>query len=193
MNRENYDLSLEVHESDHHRNMEIIYNHLLELLLSTWQMMNRGQDEFIRDGAITPEEKVINSRAEYDGTLLKIIVEDILPRLNTVSASLKRYYWDGHISGALKKLGTTVHFNRALCIIRIYAPKNTAWDVDNRAISFVINSLRTNGVIPGDEWYNMALVQLGGIDREHPRTEISVREYPGDIIEYLANGRQYLA
>jgi hypothetical protein len=59
------------------------------------------------------------------------------------------------------------------------------WDVDNRALSFIVNALRAAGLIAGDEWDKLSLLLMGGLDKERPRTEIRLVEYSDDAIQSL--------
>lgn len=183
--------ALEDYASNHYEEIEKIYKQAYQTMLIIWQAIQHGQDELEQAGAISPTEKRVDARAEYDGSVLKITVNDVLPRKrNDVPGSLLRRYWMGNVLDAMKKLGIPVRFEHALCAVKIFGPRDVGWDVDNRAINFAINALRASEVIPGDEWDKLSLVLLGGLDKTNPRTEFWVIEYPEDTIKTLFNGIQ---
>jgi hypothetical protein len=95
-----------------------------------------------------------------------------------------RYYWTSNIMDALMRLAP-VHFEHALCAIKVYVPREIGWDVDNRAVSIIVNALRSAKVIHGDEWDKLSLLLLGGIDKKNPRTEIGLIEFPDEAVNSL--------
>ena len=166
------------------------YEHAEMLKLAIWDMVECEQDELEWSGEINPEERFFDAEATYDARVLKITVNDVLPRKQSAkpvfkSAAPLRNYWVRNIAGPIRKLGQDIHFNEALCVIKVYTPSDREWDVDNRALSMIINALRFTGVVAGDSWDKVSLVLLGGVDKKRPRTEIWVRECPADIIERL--------
>jgi hypothetical protein len=176
---------------NHQEALRKIYSQALRTQLITWQAIHHLQDELEHSEEISPEERRVDARAEYDGSVLKITVDDVLPRnRNDVPGSLLRRYWMGNVLYALRKLDVPVRFQRALCAVKVYCPRDVGWDVDNRAISFVINALRASEVIPGDEYDKLSVLLLGGLDKKNPRTEIQVIEYPTDTIKSLFEGMQ---
>ena len=186
-----YDFSLKMHENDHYKIMLAMYNQLLEAQLRAWGGLSRCQDELIEDGAITPQERFVNSQAIYDGTILRITIGDVLPRIpkgSKIPAAIMHRYWNELITDAVCQLETPIHFEQAVCAIKVYARTAEQWDVDNKALNYAINALRVNGVISGDEYYKLSLVLLGGHDRERPRTEIWLREYSEPAMNGLFPG-----
>ncbi|MGD0153996.1 MAG: hypothetical protein ABSC17_09635 [Thermacetogeniaceae bacterium] len=169
--------------------LDVIYSHSHELSLLAWNAIQRRQDELEWAGKINPADRKIAAEAEYDGQILKIVVQDVLPRRkNDVPGSLLRRYWEDGVAQAICNLGIPVSFEKALCIITMHAPRNVGWDVDNRAVSYVINALRVARVIPGDEWDKLSLLVLGGEpDKKNPRTEIVVMKHLTNIMETLAS------
>lgn len=170
-----------------------IYEQAEKLKLLAWEMLEQEQDLLVWTGHLTPEEKYSDAEAVYDGKILKITVRDLLPRKTEVKSSAKtpsrllRDYWIGNIVNAVKKLNEKVNFEKALCVIRIISPSNREWDVDNRAVSFILNALRISQVIPGDSWKATSLLLLGDKDPD-PKTEIFVLEYPEDAINDILTG-----
>lgn len=170
--------------------LERVYKHIEKAKLIVWEAISCDQDELEWSGQISPDEKRVDARAEFDGEVLKITVNDVLPRKRTdISGSLLRGYWLRNVVDAVTRLHGSVHYDRALCSITIYGPRDVGWDVDNRAISFVINALRAANVIPGDEWDKLSLLLMGGLDKKNPRTEIRLVEYSDDAIKALFSGK----
>jgi hypothetical protein len=185
MQKDRFAEALEDYEENHYIEIKTIYNYAHTTMLLAWQALHLSQHELEKAGAITTEEKMIDAQADYDGKILKITVNSVLPRkCNKTSMSLMRYYWDSNIMDALRLL-EPVHFEHALCAIKVYVPREVGWDVDNRAVSIIINALRGAKVVRGDEWDKLSLVLLGGFDRKHPRTEIRLIEFPGEAINSL--------
>lgn len=167
-----------------------IYEQAELLKLLTWNAVERTQDELEWSEEINPEERFIDAEASFDGKVLKVVVNDCLPRRPSMkpvlkSASLLRAYWTGNVVSAVKRIPVPVKFERALCVITVYTPKHTEWDVDNRAISMIINALRLTEVIPNDSWDRLSLLLCGGIDKKRPRTEITVVECPEKVGEKI--------
>lgn len=167
-----------------------IYERAEALKLLAWYAIERQQDEMELSGEIKPDERYIDADVSYDGKVLSITINDVLPRRQSMkpvlkSASLLREYWMGNVAGAIRKLKAPVTFDKALCCIKIYTPKNIEWDVDNRAINMIINALRLNHVIPNDSWDKLSVLIEGGIDPKRPRTEIRIIDYPVNVIKGL--------
>jgi hypothetical protein len=170
--------------------LEAAYKHIEKAKLITWEAISCGQDELEWSGEISLDERRIDAQAEFTGKVLIITVNDVLPRKRTdISGSLLRGYWLRNITEAVRKLNGPVHFERALCGITVYGPRDVGWDVDNRAISYIINALRAANVIPGDEWDKLSLLLMGGLDKENPRTEIRLVKYSDDAIRSLFSGK----
>jgi hypothetical protein len=171
-----------------------IYEYAEALKLKTWYALERVQDDLEWYGDLKKEDRKLDAEATFDGTLLKIIVKDCLPRRPSVksmlkSASLLRSYWVGNIIGAIRRLPEPVKFEKAICIIKIITPKKIEWDVDNRAVNMIVNSLRIARVVKNDSWDKLSLCTFGGVDKDNPRTEIMVMEQPDNPIALLLNGR----
>jgi hypothetical protein len=170
--------------------LEAAYRHIEKAKLITWEAISCGQDELEWSGEISLDERRIDAQAEFDGEVLIITVNDVLPRKRTdISGSLLRGYWLRNVVDAITRLHGSVHFERVLCSITVYGPRDVGWDVDNRAISYIVNALRAANVIPGDEWDKLSLLLLGGLDKQNPRTEIRLVEYSDDAIQSLFSGK----
>jgi hypothetical protein len=170
--------------------LEAAYKHIEKAKLITWEAISCGQDELEWSGEISLDERRIDAQAEFDGEVLIITVNDVLPRKRTdMPGALLRGYWIRNITEAVARLYAPVHFERALCSITVFGPRDVGWDVDNRAISYIVNALRAANVIPGDEWDRLSLLLLGGLDKQNPRTEIRLVEYSNDAIQSLFSGK----
>lgn len=172
------------------KKLQRIYEHAEMLKLLTWDLIECEQDELEWSGEITPEERFLDAEAACNGKVLQIVVNDVLPRKKDVNPAFKsavplRNYWVGNIVNAVKRLGVNIHFHNALCVIKVYAPSAKKWDVDNRALSMIPNALRFANIISGDTWDKMALLLMGGIDRKRPRTEITVMEFPENLLKEI--------
>lgn len=180
----------------HMEKIHEIYEFAEYLKLKTWDAMESVQDDLELYGELKREERELDAEATFDGKVLKIIVKDCLPRRPRVkksllkSASLLRQYWAGNITSAIRRLPEPVRFEKAICVIKVITPRNIDWDVDNRAINIIINSLRIAQVIKDDSWDKLSLCIFGGVDKDNPRTEITVMEQPDDPISLLLNGRK---
>jgi hypothetical protein len=172
-----------------------IYEHAEALKLRTWDALERVQDDLEWYGDLKKEDRKLDAEATFDGTLLKIIVKDCLPRRPSLksslqSAALLRSYWAGNITSAIRRLSEPVRFEKAICVIKIITPRNIEWDVDNRAVNIIINSLRMAQVVKNDSWDRLSLCTFGGVDKDNPRTEIMVMEQPDNPIALLLTGRE---
>ncbi|MDD2586792.1 MAG: hypothetical protein PHT79_09770 [Syntrophomonadaceae bacterium] len=114
---------------------------------------------------------------------IKVTVKDILPRDIGLSKNSLKIHWLGILHNAFSKLD--VQYQKVLCVIKIYNPA-AFWDVDNRGYKIIIDSLRYNGIIPDDKWNNLAFMVDGEVDRENPRTEIYIMEYPENPLWFVS-------
>ena len=172
-----------------------IYEYAEALKLKTWDALERIQDDLEWYGDLKKEDRKLDAEATFDGTLLKIIVKDCLPRRPSLKSSLKsaallRQYWAGNITSAIRRLPEPVRFEKAICIINMVTPKIIEWDVDNRAVSIIVNSLRMAQVIKNDSWDKLSLCTFGGVDKDNPRTEIMVAEQPKNPVSLLLTNRE---
>ena len=67
-------------------------------------------------------------------------------------------------------------FDRAIVYITYFFPDNRRRDPDNYAGKMLLDGLTRGGVIVDDSFRHISLMLDGDIDREHPRTEIVVKE-----------------
>jgi len=171
--------------------MHDIYEQAEKLKLMIWEAFEQEQDMLVWAKQIHPNDKYSDAEATFDGKTLRITVKDLPPRKTEVKNSstrvpnrLLKAYWMGNIVSAIKKLNQKVKFNKALCIIKLISPTHKNWDVDNRAVSYILNALRISEVISGDDWKSVSLL-LTGDQGNDPRTEITVLEYPEDVINSI--------
>lgn len=114
--------------------------------------------------------------ANYEGGILKFTVPEVLP-LGRYNTSDNRKRWMGLITHAYSEMNKEVRMKHALCIVRTLTPNKQPWDNDNRAaISYVINAIRSLGIVKDDTYEYLSLLQVGGIDDMNPRTEIYLLE-----------------
>ena len=99
--------------------------------LSCWAVLTELEDEMEWSGELTQEEKTLDAEASYDGKVLKIVINDLLPRGCNVKSGMMRAYWIRNIIRAVKRLNTPVSFEKALCVIKMFIPRVGEWDVDN--------------------------------------------------------------
>ena len=165
---------------DHSR--DFLKKHYVEvekLRRAVWEELEKVEDELELWGELKPEECTVLAQAEYDGRVLKVTVDDYLPRKGLNAGEL-RSAWAYPVAQAIRdlasKTGKEIKFHRAFCAINIYLPKNTAWDPDNRAFPHIINGLRFARVIEGDTWDKLTFMVAGNVDKNRPRTEVFVTE-----------------
>jgi hypothetical protein len=142
--------------------------------LKLWQALNPaiepGEEfQMLQDTLIKTEE--ING-------VIKITVDDILPRDVGLPKAPLKLHWLGMMHHALKNVDR--RFDKVLCVIRVYSPASY-WDVDNRAYKFIIDSLRYNKIIKDDRQKYLSFMVIGELDKVNPRTEIFIMEHPETI------------
>jgi hypothetical protein len=125
----------------------------------------------------------------WDGHVLRFVVPEVpLPKDVCGHRKIpKGLVWRSYLVHAYRQAELTIRFERALCIIVVYLPVETSWDVDNRAYEDIVNTLWLLRVVPDDSWKHLALAVVGKCDPENPRTEVWVGD-SGDpyILEVLA-------
>jgi hypothetical protein len=117
---------------------------------------------------------------------IHIIVNECLPRVCDIrNSSHIRDHWVSMISCGLTKAKINKSFKHALCIIKIYAPIESIWDVDNRAYGIIIDAIRYNRIIKDDSWNNLSFMVTGQKDTERPRVEIIIQELGNNHLETI--------
>jgi len=122
-------------------------------------------------------DKVEGARAWVEDGVLRVTVDEVLPRTRTGYRNQRRF-WVSKIVSALSEIN--IKFSQALCIIAIYSPVKKNWDTDNRAYSYIINAVRLSHIIEDDNSKYLTFMVVGQIDFEYPRTEIYLLEQPLD-------------
>lgn len=125
------------------------------------------EDEKEAMGDFEPE----GARAWVEGGVLRIALDECLPRDRTFTGQMKRV-WIRKICKALS--GIDIFFDRAVCIIIAYAPTERDWDVDNRAYKVIPDAIEAAGKIAKDTYQHLTLMVIGDVDKTDPRTEIFV-------------------
>jgi len=165
----------------HPKNLAEIFSLIEEAKMKTYSLLiptneienlNTDQYEFIANMVKTEVKE------EY----IKITINDVLPPNVGLSKNDIKFYWLSLMNYAFK--GIETKYTNLLCIIRIFSPA-PYWDVENRAIKVVIDSLRYNQLIPDDRSEFLKCLLVGETDRKNPRTEIFLREYPQDELWFL--------
>lgn len=168
------------------------YNDLELKRLKAWGMLRGIRDDIVELKLPVDTTPLLNSTAQYDGGILKIIIDDYIPRksitkVKEADAPL-RNHWLRSVVDPIRKLqasGIILQFDKALCIIKTYVPRDITRDVDNVAYKIILDGLRYTRIIKDDTWKQMAFMVAGDIDRKAPRTEIYVIAY-SKIMEILA-------
>lgn len=116
---------------------------------------------------------------------LCFVLEGNLPVIyDKVDAKYYRKVRGHHIEQIVQfsaKHGENVRFEPAFVFLAHYFPDQRISDLDNRNKSFIFNGLRYSGLIPDDNWMNLAYMEQGFLDKKHPRTEIWVGELKNAI------------
>jgi len=167
---------------DHSR--DFLQRHYVEvekLRVAVWEELQKVERELVLWGELKEEDRTVLAQAEYEGEVLKVTVNDYLPKRSHVlhDGSLTRN-WTDPVTEAIRRLeekcGCRIRFEKALCVIVAFLPRLTWWDPDNRAIGKIVNGLRYAGVITGDTWDKLVYMVIGNVDRKRPRTEVYVVE-----------------
>ncbi len=160
------------------------YNDLELKRLEAWKMLMEIKDDIDELDLQMDTTPLINSTAAYNGEILRIVINDYIPRKCLMkekgSMSSLRYHWLRAIIDPLRKLqtsGVNLHFQKAFCLIRSYVPRDITRDVDNIAFKVMIDGLRYAQIINDDTWKQMSFMVDGDIDRKNPKTEIYVIEH----------------
>lgn len=122
------------------------------------------------------------AKSWIENGVLRITINDYLPRNNFVTSDVYNS-WIGIIAKTL--IDKNIHFDRALCVIINYLPRD-GWDVDNRGYGIIINALRYAGIIKDDTFRHLAFMVVGEVDKDNPRTEIYVGNFPEDVKSFTS-------
>ncbi|MEW6772046.1 MAG: hypothetical protein AB1330_11765 [Bacillota bacterium] len=167
---------------DHSR--DFLKKHYIEiekLRRAVWEELEEVENELDLWGELKPEERTVPAWASYTNGVLRIVIEDYLPKKSEMlHNSHLRLFYTYPVTEAVRtlteKLGHAISFKKAACLIVTYLPRKGRWDPDNRAIGSLINGLRFASVIQGDSWDQLIFTVIGKVDKEYPRTEIFVTD-----------------
>lgn len=167
-----------------------------ELLIETYytiEAMRMNLYKDIQELKVNKEEiqGVKGATTEVTGNTLKIIIPDYPPRIPPTHSLGKkiRIHWLGMIINALKDV--EIRFTeKVLCIIHLYLPYSTTWDVDNRVFHHIINGIRYSRIIQDDTWDKLAFMVIGDVDKNNPRTEVIVTICPENLRELVSKSTE---
>jgi len=168
------------------------YNQLEIMRLELYDKICETKESLKEEG-VEFDTSFIDSEAVYGSGVLKIVVKDYPPRKclaeSKISQRLLRYRWVKSVVDAVSKLragGIYPVFEKAHCVITVYLPLSTSsWDIDNRALKFIIDGLRYSGIIADDTADKLAYTVIGEMDKGFPRTEIVLVEHK-HILELIS-------
>jgi|LSQX01.2.fsa_nt_gb hypothetical protein len=160
--------------------LESLYLDIEKARMKLWDMIYSPEVLYNDDGNTVEHSKIVIDKKPG---VYGIVVKEVLPRIAGITKGKLDIHWAGIMNYALKDLG--VKYKKILCVIKVYSP-SSYWDVDNRATSIIIDSLRYNNIIPEDKYENLSLLTMGYRDTENPRTEIYIMEHPEDDTFYLS-------
>ncbi|NSW83987.1 MAG: hypothetical protein HPY90_12080 [Syntrophothermus sp.] len=153
------------------------YTMLEEARMTLW--LEIVQHEAL-EGPLEPDKGPLidqTVQVEKENDRVKITIKDILPRTqDMIKKTIMRNYWYTLMNHVLQKVN--VHYDAIILTLKIFYPTRNSWDVDNRPVKFIIDSLRYNRVIADDSWDKLGLQILGGYDPDNPRTEIIIEPMP---------------
>ena len=157
-----------------------IYKDMIANQYKFWSMIT---DHTLQREDIIEEAFENQVYTEVEGDCIKITIKDILPREVNITNSMIRTYWLSLMSYALKDV--QLKYDKVICAIKVISPA-TYWDVDNRAYKIIVDAIRLQGLIKDDQHRYLSLLILGDeIDKENPRTEITIFPQPDDPIKIL--------
>lgn len=167
---------------DHSR--DFLKRHYVEvekLRRAVWEELENVEHELEQWGELKEEDRTVPAWAAYDGKVLRIVINDYLPkRTDVLHDKSLGANWTAPVTNAIrdlnKRLGYQVEFQRVLCVIVAYLPRLGQWDPDNRAVGKAINGLRYGGVVKKDTWDKLVYMVIGRVSRKRPRTEIYIVE-----------------
>lgn len=84
------------------------YNHRKALALKSWLMLQEVKTDIEKFDSAIDTAELVDSEATYDGGILKIVINEILPRRCVLKdkelAAISRRYWTHNIADAIKHL-----------------------------------------------------------------------------------------
>lgn len=140
------------------------------------------------------DELIGNSRAEIiNGDILKIYVPEYFPKNKELITSEFKGMWFMHIRSALKQLAERPFYEKAFVFIEIHT-KNPKldWDVDNKAVSLVINSLKGT-LFKNDSYQHLSYGVRGCETSANETEEYYTNIYIMDYEKYIKNALPFLS
>lgn len=116
---------------------------------------------------------------------IKITLKGVPPSLNRFAGRenaqeyrAEKETWTNAVMWTIKAQGCKPPrpFERARVTILYYFPDNRRRDPDNYSGKMLLDGLTRGGVIADDSFSRITLTVAGDIDRQAPRTEITIRE-----------------
>lgn len=172
--------------------LEEAYRRAESLRRFLWEELGAVQNHMEQWDRLEKKDRTTLAKARFDGRMLKIVIDDYLPRKVEVRKnSLLGIDWAASIVEAVEIMRERDRvdpvFENALCQIVTYLPRKVQWDPDNRAFKFIPDGLRYSGIINSDTWDRMAVLVVGRVDKSHPRTEVFVMDQFCDLSSPLCN------
>jgi len=100
---------------------------------------------------------------------------------------LKDFYVP-RIVNSIRNQKTKIRYEKPFVLIHQYFPDLKIRDLDNRSKRFIFNGLRQGKIIIDDSWNKMEYMEMGSLDRDHPRTEIYLCESSNkiDLLKFMS-------
>jgi hypothetical protein len=160
------------------------YNDLEAKRLEEWKMILDAKETINELNLPIDTASIVNSSATYANNVLKIVINDYIPRKSIIrekrTISELRYHWLRAVVDPIRKLqmsGINPKYEKAFCMIKCYVPRDIQRDVDNVAYKVILDGLRYARIITDDTLKQMSFMVDGYVDRKAPRTEIIVLEH----------------
>lgn len=99
----------------------------------------------------------------WNGKVLKFTIYDKPPILTRTDIAHEELYalWAGRIVQAYREARLNLRFNKVLVLFKITTNDISYWDVDNRAVSLIINGIKATSIIPDDRWQYLSAAVCG--------------------------------
>ena len=116
------------------------------------------------------------AEASYENGIVKYVVPEIPwhVRNDDPLQSKLNSFWTELILYAHTKADIKIQFQKALCIIKVYYPLKTPWDIDNRAYKHIVDAIRYTKLIPDDSSKHLSIMFTGVPGSKEKKTEIFV-------------------
>lgn len=118
-----------------------------------------------------PQEKW---EVECNDDVIKIYIPDYLPKRNSITKEIYNM-WLKNLVCSLQSIIPTPQFEKIFVYIKMFIP-GSLWDVDNRSIKMIIDSIRYSKIIKDDSFQYVAYGAEGS-NKEPYHTEIYIMDY----------------